>query len=165
MNGDLGHKEILTSPEKEKEKLRVLVVDDEEFIRDLILRLLRKGNFSENIDLIKDVVDGQEAWGILQENKEGFNVVLTDGKMPRMNGFDLARRIKESGRKITVVLISSGMDGFDPNDPDDRNSAMKNFRLAAVFPKPINQLQFGELMKQVIAIKAENSTGSQSQTP
>jgi len=160
-----GNKEILTSPENNKEKLRVLVVDDEEYIRELILRVLKRGNFLESIDLVKVAVDGQEAWGILQENKEKFNVVLTDGRMPRMNGFDLAKRVKESGQDITVALISAGMDGFDPNDPNDKNSAMKNFRLAAIFPKPLNLSQFGEFMKQIITIKAENAVASQSQTP
>lgn len=165
MNVDSGRKEILTSPETNKEKLRVLVVDDEESIRDLMLRVLKRGNFLESIGLVKVAVDGQEAWDILQENKEKIDVVLTDGRMPRMNGFDLARRVKESGQNITVALISAGMDGFDPNDPIDKNSAMKNFRLAAIFPKPLNLSQFGEFMNQTIIIKAGNSAASQPQTP
>ena len=149
MDADSGSKEILASPENNKKKLRVLVVDDDESMRVLMSRVLRRGNFLENIDLVKVVVDGQEAWDILQENKEKFNVVLTDGRMPRMNGLDLARRIKESGQDITVALISSGMDGFDPNDPNDKNSAMKNFRLAAVFPKPLNLSQVEEFIMSV----------------
>ena len=53
--------------------------------------------------------DGEAAWETLLENLEKVRVVVTDIEMPRMNGVDLARRIRADERtaRLPVIALSS----------------------------------------------------------
>jgi CheY-like chemotaxis protein len=66
---------------------RVLVVDDDRAIRELVKRLVARHGF-----VIDTANDGAEAWTLLAEN--AYDAVLLDLMMPNMNGFDLVDRIR-----------------------------------------------------------------------
>lgn len=75
----------------------LLIVDDEPIIRDLCARALK--GFQ-----VLQASDGQEAADLLK--KEIVDVVLTDVMMPRLNGLDLLKRIKEETPDQTVILMT-----------------------------------------------------------
>lgn len=77
----------------------VLVVDDEQTIRELLLRLLRSKKFQA-----KTACDGQEALEILK--KEQFDAVLSDIKMPRMNGIELLEKAVELAPHMLVIMMT-----------------------------------------------------------
>ncbi len=164
MNQDLEG-ERLKSPEEEQAKLNILVVDDEPNISTLMERFIGKSTVASQVGLIQKAVDGQEAFDILENNKGKFNVVVTDGQMPRMGGLELAKKIKASGADIVVGLMSGNMNVLGLSDPETQASVMKDYGIAAVLRKPFSLAQAGELMKQIITIKAGNSAASQPQTP
>jgi len=53
--------------------------------------------------------DGQAAWEALQDPKRQVDLVVTDIEMPRMNGFELCRRIKTDARfdGLPVIALTS----------------------------------------------------------
>jgi two-component system phosphate regulon response regulator PhoB len=85
-------------------KRRVLVVDDDPRLRQLIGTTLGSTDF----DLLQ-AVDGEEALAIAREQRP--ELVLLDLKMPRLDGFEVCRQLKEepltAGIKV-VILSASG---------------------------------------------------------
>lgn len=78
----------------------LLVVDDEEFNRDLI------GEYLEGRDYLLDyAVDGQEAWEILDAQPAKYDAVLLDRMMPRMDGLSLLGRMKQDPRLAAIPVI------------------------------------------------------------
>jgi two-component system sensor histidine kinase and response regulator WspE len=80
---------------------RILVVDDSLTVRQVERKLLENRGYEVAV-----AVDGMDGWNTLQG--ERFDLVITDVDMPRMNGIDLVRRIKEnpSLRILPVMIIS-----------------------------------------------------------
>ena len=81
-----------------KEKT-ILVVDDMPGIRDALSKILTKEGFS-----VFSASDGEEAVKVLQKNDVA--VVLTDLKMPRIDGVELLRIAKTISPDIEVILIT-----------------------------------------------------------
>jgi tetratricopeptide (TPR) repeat protein len=84
--------------------MRALVVDDQFSMRIIIKRMLQQMGFFEEID---DAGDGEEAWEKLRI--QAFDLVISDVKMPRLNGIELLKRCRaESELKDLPFLIISG---------------------------------------------------------
>jgi two-component system, NtrC family, response regulator PilR len=86
---------------------RLLVVDDEPDLRTLYeLTLLREGYDVECAGTV------EEAWGLLQAQsdsggKGGFQLLITDMRLPDGTGMDLLRRIEEAGRQEKAMVITA----------------------------------------------------------
>lgn len=80
-------------------KEKVLVADDEGDIRDLLALLLLDLGF----DVIK-AADGLSAFSLFL--KERPSIVLTDIKMPGMDGIQLLKRLKSEDKDVEVIMIS-----------------------------------------------------------
>ena len=79
----------------------ILVVDDEADIR-LVMEDLLMDEYN-----VLMASDGQEALEIIVEKQDGIDLVITDIKMPRMNGMELLKEIKASYPEIGVMMISA----------------------------------------------------------
>ena len=82
-----------------KRKRNVLVVDDEKTVCASCRKILTKEGY--NVDVASS---GKEALSKVKGN--GFDVVVTDWKMPEIDGIEVARRIKEENPNIVVILIT-----------------------------------------------------------
>lgn len=82
---------------------RILVVDDSITTRTLEKNILETVGYG--IDL---AIDGQEAWELILD-KGAPDLVVADIAMPRLNGFELTKRIKSDERttKVPVILVTS----------------------------------------------------------
>lgn len=76
---------------------KILIVDDEEVMRDFLLEV-----FAPYEPL--SARDGEEALAALLGNHVA--VVITDLKMPQMDGLELLRRAKEMNREIKVIVVT-----------------------------------------------------------
>lgn len=79
---------------------QVLVVDDEVGIREFMLDALESEGH-----LVKEAPDGEAAWHLM--GKHRFQVVISDLKMPRLDGLGLLRRIKEQQPEVEVILLTA----------------------------------------------------------
>lgn len=84
-------------------KRRILVVDDEDALRTVLSAELN----SEGYD-VNTAADGLEALAELQKN--GFDLVLLDIKMPNMNGFEVLKVIKEKYAETKVIMLTGFAD-------------------------------------------------------
>src|SRR4029450_5053800 len=79
---------------------RVLVVDDEKSMRDLLAISLEKQHFEVT------VADGGEA-AIDTLRREPFDVVITDLRMPTTDGLQVLRAAKEASPELVVIVITA----------------------------------------------------------
>lgn len=81
------------------EQPSILVVDDELLIRDLLYDFFAGQGWQ-----IAIADTGEKALGILKEKE--IDLVLTDLKMPQMDGLDLARLVREEHPDMPVVIMT-----------------------------------------------------------
>ena len=81
--------------------IRVLVVDDHAILRDGIRSLLES---QEDIIVVGEAGDGSEAIGLV--DKLLPDIVLMDISMPRTNGLDATRSIKERSPQVKVLILT-----------------------------------------------------------
>ncbi|MBI5016194.1 MAG: sigma-54-dependent Fis family transcriptional regulator [Deltaproteobacteria bacterium] len=79
---------------------RILVVDD-----DASLRRIVEYNLAEEGHAVATAGSGEEALSALE--KARFDLVVTDIKMPGMDGMDLLRKVKESAPETQVIVITA----------------------------------------------------------
>ena len=80
-------------------KYNVLIVDDEQNVSKLLQKVLLKEGFNAFC-----AVSGEEAIPII--DRQQVDVMITDLKMPGMNGLQAARRLKESFPDVKIVVIT-----------------------------------------------------------
>ena len=85
-----------------EDRRRVLLAEDSVTTRSLEKSILEAAGYD-----VTAVVDGGEAWQLLQE--EGADLVVADVEMPRMDGFELCEAIRGSRRfrELPVVLVTA----------------------------------------------------------
>ena len=94
------------------EKLKILVVDDETRIRKLVRDFLVKQNYD-----VLEAGDGEEALDIFYREK-GIALVILDVMMPKMNGYQVCREIRETSLVPVIMLTAKSeerdeLNGFE----------------------------------------------------
>lgn len=89
-------------------RIKVLVVDDAAFIRDLVKKELRS-YFPNNMD-VDDAVDGHKAQQLLQHGK--YDLILCDWEMPELSGLELLRWCNVTGllEHMPFIMVTSRSD-------------------------------------------------------
>lgn len=82
----------------------MLVVEDEEHVRDVTARLLQRAGYD-----VSTASDAETALGMLSSS-EPFDLVLTDSAMPGIRGEDLAAEITRAQPGLPVLLMSGYAD-------------------------------------------------------
>jgi DNA-binding NtrC family response regulator len=78
---------------------KILIIDDERSIRNSLREILEYEGYE-----VKDASDGVEGFKIASEEK--FDIILSDIKMPKMDGLELLEKLKESGVDSQIIMIS-----------------------------------------------------------
>ena len=120
--------------------MRVLVVDDEKPIRE-VLRLCLV-NDGHSVGLAEDGVSGLGRFVA-----ESWDLVLLDRAMPRMDGAELARAIKDRHPHMPVVLVTGFPELLEV-------PAGEPFPIDAIVRKPFNLTRLREGMARALAVCA-----------
>lgn len=80
-------------------KAKILVVDDEEIVLKSCRKILKGGGYQ-----VLTTLSGQEAFELLE--KEPFDIVITDMKMPGIDGMEVLERVKEEYPDTIVIMIT-----------------------------------------------------------
>ncbi|HVQ39080.1 MAG TPA: hybrid sensor histidine kinase/response regulator, partial [Pyrinomonadaceae bacterium] len=115
--------------------LRILVVDDEEHVRELLHDILE----TEGCE-VRLAPSAREALSIFE--KENFDAIFTDVGMPDMSGWELSRAVRERQNTIPIAVITGWGEAVGSHE-----------RLAAqvdwVLPKPFDTPAIIEIAREV----------------
>jgi two-component system chemotaxis response regulator CheY len=81
--------------------MRALVVDDSAVMRKVLIGALARAGMNE----VDQAADGQEAVDAVQNQEYGL--VLMDWNMPNMLGIDAVRAIREAGKKMPIIMVTT----------------------------------------------------------
>lgn len=122
-------------------KFCILVADDDEMARELHANFIR--GFGYDVEL---AVDGIEA---VAKAGTGIDLVLTDARMPRLDGFDVARRIREkrSSEELPIVMVTS---------LEAREDRLRAYEVGIndFINKPVDHTELGLRLKWLLDLKS-----------
>ena len=105
---------------------KILVVDDEAEIVELISMVLEDGDY-----FVLSAYDGEQALEIVREERP--DLVLSDVMMPRLDGRELCKRIRsDPSTEATVVILMSAIHRIDPGECAADELIRKPFDITAV---------------------------------
>lgn len=87
-------------------KKKILVVDDEDFQRDLLNKLLTKAGYT-----VSEAESPEVAFAIMK--KEDFPVIITDLIMLDMDGVEFCQRIRERNSQSAIIALTGYADLYD----------------------------------------------------
>ncbi len=127
--------------EDEQAKYRVMVVDDSLTMRKVLSRLLEREGFE--VIVAKDGIDAMQL--LLEITPDA---ILTDIEMPRMDGFALARNVRNDVRTAVtpLVMISS-------RTADKHQNLAKEIGVDAFFGKPVHDDELIAKVRELLASK------------
>jgi len=136
---------------------RVLVVDDEPMVRDVLARYLARDGFE-----VETAADGEAALAAFESDRP--DLILLDLMLPRVDGFEVFRRLREGGVASPVIMLTArgevtdrivgleiGADDyvskpFSPKEVVARvRAVLRRSRAAAGEDDIVDPLRFGEL--------------------
>ncbi len=122
----------------------ILIVEDEQEIRELLVDLLadQASNFLQ-------AENGVEGLRILETEK--VDLVLTDLAMPKMNGFELVRRIRASKNLIPIIVITGHADKTVANQ-------LKAFSPLQFISKPFSTVDLRIAVQESLKINAQKTS-------
>jgi CheY-like chemotaxis protein len=120
----------------------ILLVEDDPDHELLTIRALKKSNIANDVRIARD---GQEAIDLLLgENAISPQVILLDLKLPKLDGLEVLRRIRESEatRLLPVVVLTSS---------DEERDVVRSYQLGvnSYIRKPVNFNDFAEATRQL----------------
>lgn len=107
-------------------QVSILYVEDEEKIRKYFSSMLKV--------LIKEVfiaTDGLNALEIFKEHKDSINLIITDIKMPKLDGMELLKEIRDLDENIPYIITSAFF------KPEDLHLSIK-YNVSAYYKKPVD---------------------------
>ena len=121
--------------------MNILLIDDDKYLLKMLRVPLRNaGHF------LTEASDGRRGWNAFMGNPHDFDVVVTDLKMPVLNGVELLKRFREKGYEIPVIIIS----GYE-----DIQSSIEVLRLGAFdfLLKPFKAKELLEILEKLDTVQ------------
>jgi len=127
-------------PSRREGGLRILVVDDEDYVRELLADILEREGC--------EVALASEAREALQLFEPGeFDAVFTDVGLPGMSGWELARAVRERDEEVALAVITGWGDTVSP---EEQTEAQADW----IVPKPFSVERIIGLVQEVAQRKA-----------
>jgi len=132
---------------------KVVIIDDEPWTRGVIMNLAQWSQL--NMEVVGEAADGETGLALIE--RVCPDVIITDVRMPRINGLDLVKKLRERGDQ-TPVLIISGYDEFDYV-----RSALK-LGVTDYLLKPIKANELNQQLKRCVN-SVQHNESSQTRHP
>ena len=129
-------------PSTERARTRLLVVDDEDFVRELLSEILE----GEHCDVFV-AQSGSEALSMFRDME--FDAVFTDVGMPGMSGWELAREIKQINASIPIAVITGWGEAVGSHE-------QKAAGVDWVVAKPFTADRIAELVRDIDAARQKS---------
>lgn len=123
--------------------IKVMVVDDERDILRIIKRDLEANNNTFTVDIFSSSEQALQAFE--GHPKDYYDLILTDIRMPRMNGFELYRRIKEKNPAMKIAFITA----FEINK-EEFNKVLPSIDVKDFIIKPISMSDLIIKLKTIV---------------
>ena len=91
------------------EKVKILVVDDESRMRKLVRDFLVRQNYE-----VLEAADGEEALDLFYREKD-IALIILDVMMPKLNGWDVCREVRETSKVPIIMLTAKGDESDELN--------------------------------------------------
>jgi CheY-like chemotaxis protein len=142
--GSGGKEEVALSPIIAKGLVaQILVIDDEETVRDVLFKILSQAKHSVTV-----AENGEEGLRLFKEKE--FDLVLTDLGMPGMSGWEVGRVIKQMSPDTPVGMITGWGMEVDQAKIEENG-------IDFVIPKPFQFNHILKVIEEAIASKAKSS--------
>jgi len=92
-----------------KNTVSILIVDDEAMMRSLLEKILAREGYR-----VFSADNGASALEVLSGEK--IDIVLADMKMPKMNGFELLKKIRDEHKELGVIIMTAYGDTYTVKD-------------------------------------------------
>lgn len=119
--------------------MRILVVDDAQTMRRIIVNLLRQLGFTNMVE----ADDGTTAWDRLSQ--ESIDFIISDWNMPKMTGIDLLKKVRETDKFKTIPFIMVTAEGKRENVIAAVQAGVSNYIV-----KPFNAATLKEKIAKVV---------------
>ncbi len=139
-----GQKVMMPGKEEDREIVgngvkKILVAEDSITLRALLRNIIESEGYQ-----VKTAVDGAEAFLFLQEGE--YDLVVSDVEMPRLNGFELTRKIRgDKHRAELPVILVTALDSFE-----DRQRGMESGANAYIVKGNFEQSNLLDTIKRLI---------------
>ncbi len=130
-------------------EVQVLLVDDEQGIREMYGRLLERSGYSVMV-----AENGQKALAILEENR--IDVMITDVLMPGIDGIELIRKAREQDDNLKVVIMTAHA---------SIDSAVEAIRLGAFgyLRKPFSKQELLDSLMRALTVRRAEQVQAQKE--
>jgi len=129
--GKIENSENITIKQKTNEEINILLVEDNDFNAEIIIEQLTDINYK-----ITHAKSGQEAIEILK--KEKFHIILMDIEMPKMDGFETMKKIKNLDVSKAPVIAISAHDLYSEKEKTIK-AGMKDYLCKPISIQKLNQ--------------------------
>ena len=124
--------------------IKLMVVDDEKDILRVIKRDLEANNKNTfNVDTFYSSELAIQAFD--SHPKDYYDLILTDIRMPKINGFELYRRIKEKNPSMKIAFITA----FEINK-EEFNKVLPSIDVKDFIIKPISMSDLSSKLKSIV---------------
>jgi CheY-like chemotaxis protein len=121
---------------------RILLVDDEESLRDVGKRLLTAMGYD-----VRVAADAQEALDILRAEPTAFDLVATDQTMPKGTGLGLAAKLRDLYPSLKILLMSGFSDAI-------QGRTATQLGVDALLTKPFTVQELGKAVREAFGRKS-----------
>ncbi len=87
---------------------RILVVEDEDVIRDFVVINLQRAGYD-----VVDVSNGEAALEVFEAENGDFDVVLLDVMMPGIDGFTVCKRLRQKSTTVGIIMLTAKTQEMD----------------------------------------------------
>lgn len=125
------------------EEVRLLAIDDQSVILDLISAMGRSMGYR-----VATANSGEQ--GLRLAQREAFDIILTDLSLPGLSGLDVARRLRQQGIEVPIILVTGWEANLEPSE-------LAASGINEVLYKPFRMEQLTDVVQSVAAARKPRS--------